>query len=76
MNQNFGFSLLFAAVFTFVAITNNLMFILASASKKDWHMTVSCSNFCVDQIFQLFVVSLAADSIPNEVRPTVLILIN
>ena len=76
MNQNFGFALLFEAVFTFVAITNNLMFILASASKRDWHMTVSCSTFCVDQIFQLFVVSMAADSIFNEVRLTVLIYLN
>ena len=67
MNHNFGFALLFEAVFTFVAITNNLMFILASASKRDWHMTVSCSTFCVDQILQLFVVSMAADRILNEV---------
>jgi len=68
MNHNFGFMLLLETVFTFVAITNNLMFILASGSKKDWHMTVSCTTFCVDQIFQLYVVFMAADRILKEVR--------
>ena len=67
MNQNFGFTLLLEVIFCFVATTNNLMFTLASGSEKDWHMTVSSTFFCVDQIFQLFAMSIAADWIVIEV---------
>lgn len=69
INQCLGLALLMEFIFTLVGMTNNLMHILVSISKMDWHMVFLSLIFCVDQIIlQLFPICITADRIVNQVR--------
>ena len=69
INQCLGFALLMEVIFTFVGMTNNLMYFLVSITKTDWHIAILSLIFCVDQILvQFFSMSVSADRIVNQVR--------